>query len=373
MRSSSMANKQLFSIIIPVYNTSKYLRRCLESVLAQTNPHFEVVVIDDGSTDSSPEICDEYSSSDSRFHVIHTPNQGQLAATLCGTEHSHGEWLLYLDSDDYWDISLLEVINETVSRYQPDMVLFRMRKVSCDEYCLGESPSLFPDATIFTTNFRHDLIMKLTTSTELNSLAIKAVRKQIVQENMRNLPRIRVGEDLLKSISFILPAKKVVYRDITLYNYRQNMDSCMNSPRVDDCEDFEEVLSAQYSVMQHLGFTSTEDELAFCIYALRHTISECVVMSRAKLANVERKEAYLILKARVQRIIAWNDTGLQHLSRRESSLLSRLVNGKWRYMWLTGRIQRYIREVIWLTGRSPSEWWARFHSILASLGRKSQK
>ena len=92
----------MVSCIIPVYNTEKYLHRCIDSVLAQTYKDFELLLIDDGSTDSSGTICDEYAAKDARVRVFHKENGGVSSARNLGLYHAQGEWIIVMDSDDYW-------------------------------------------------------------------------------------------------------------------------------------------------------------------------------------------------------------------------------------------------------------------------------
>ena len=96
------------SIIIPVYNTEKYLRRCIESVLSQSFTDFELILVDDGSKDSSPQICDEYASQDKRVRVIHKVNGGVSAARNDGLDIAKGEYVTFIDSDDWVEREYLQ-------------------------------------------------------------------------------------------------------------------------------------------------------------------------------------------------------------------------------------------------------------------------
>ena len=96
------------SILVPVYNTEKYLRRCVDSLLAQTVEDYEVVLVDDGSTDGSGSICDEYARENDRVHVIHQENAGLSAARLAGIRASCGAYLGFVDSDDYVEPDMYE-------------------------------------------------------------------------------------------------------------------------------------------------------------------------------------------------------------------------------------------------------------------------
>lgn len=95
-------NKPLISIIIPVYNVEKYLEQCITSVLTQTYTNFEVIIVDDGSTDGSPLLCDKFAQNDTRVSVIHKKNGGLSDARNTGLSLSNGEFLFFLDSDDFW-------------------------------------------------------------------------------------------------------------------------------------------------------------------------------------------------------------------------------------------------------------------------------
>ena len=90
-----------FSIILPIYKVEKYLRPCVDSILSQTFQNFEIILVDDGSPDSCPQICDEYAAKDARVRVIHQQNAGQSAARNAGLDIAEGEYICYVDSDDF--------------------------------------------------------------------------------------------------------------------------------------------------------------------------------------------------------------------------------------------------------------------------------
>lgn len=96
----------IVSVIIPVYNVEKYLAQCIESVLRQNYRWFEILLINDGSTDSSQSICEAFAAKDSRIKVLNKPNEGLSSARNYGLKHAIGEYVIFLDSDDYW-ISLV--------------------------------------------------------------------------------------------------------------------------------------------------------------------------------------------------------------------------------------------------------------------------
>ena len=98
-----MPTQPLLSVIVPVYNAAPYLRRCLDSICGQTYPNLEIILIDDGSTDSSLEICKQYAAKDPRVRVLHQANKGLPATRNVGIEQSKGEFFTFVDSDDWVD------------------------------------------------------------------------------------------------------------------------------------------------------------------------------------------------------------------------------------------------------------------------------
>ena len=114
----------LVSVIIPVYNVAPYLRECLESVIHQTYRRLQIILVDDGSTDDSGLICDEYSLKDPRISVIHKQNQGLGAARNTGMQSADGKYIIFLDSDDYWDINAIEQLVSVAEKDDLQVVVF---------------------------------------------------------------------------------------------------------------------------------------------------------------------------------------------------------------------------------------------------------
>lgn len=118
----------LVSVIVPVYNTEKYLVECLDSIIHQTYKNLEIILVDDGSTDDSGRICDEYSHKDCRIKVIHKENGGQASARNVAIKSAQGEYILYVDSDDYIDDTHIQNLMSTVIDYNADFVQCEMVK-----------------------------------------------------------------------------------------------------------------------------------------------------------------------------------------------------------------------------------------------------
>lgn len=113
-----------FSIVVPVYNTEKYLPKCIESILAQTQPDFELILIDDGSPDNSGRICEDYARKDSRIRVFHKVNEGASATRNYGFDHAFGKFVYFMDSDDWIEPDLLEAVADSIEKDHPEMIFF---------------------------------------------------------------------------------------------------------------------------------------------------------------------------------------------------------------------------------------------------------
>ena len=125
------ADGPLVSVVIPVYNVEKYLRECVDSVINQTYRHIEIILIDDGSTDSGGDICDEYMSTDSRIRLIHQENHGLGNARNVGLRDATGKYIIFLDSDDYWKLTALGKLVEEAERKNLQIIAFAAQSF-CD-------------------------------------------------------------------------------------------------------------------------------------------------------------------------------------------------------------------------------------------------
>ena len=215
-----------FSITIPVYNVEKYIRQCLDSVLGQTFGDFEVIILDDGSTDQSGSICDEYAKKDARIKVLHDENQGSFMARLRALKYVNGEYILFLDSDDYWEDNLLESVYKVVFDKQVDMVLLRYRAVAengKELYCqrkLLDEQEIVEDAQRF-------LCYQLATSFEYNSMAMKVIKREAIDmhSDYSFVRDVAMGDDAIQTAKIMHNISSFIYLSKPFYNYRVNISS----------------------------------------------------------------------------------------------------------------------------------------------------
>ena len=178
----------IVSVIVPVYNTEKYMRRCLESILSQTYTDFEVILVDDGSIDKSGEICDEYARQDNRLRVYHKENGGASSARNIGLEKAKGKWITFIDSDDAIEQDYFKILECD----KVELLIQKWRFASERETREPLVEGLYNDKLFITFMEKnaHKDIMRM--------VAAKFLLRDIIdQNNIRFNTKIRLGEDTL--------------------------------------------------------------------------------------------------------------------------------------------------------------------------------
>ena len=194
--------KPLISVIVPVYNVENYLHKCVDSILKQTLSDIELILVDDGSPDGSGAICDEYAQKDSRVKVIHKPNGGVSSARNAGIEAARGEWLCFVDGDDYIDATYLEDFG--VNYTDADLYMQGYRKVK-NENILSEYSFIGLESSEIEVVLAYS-----ETHYIINSPCFKLYKNVLVKENnLRFDQSISYGEDHLFSLTYIYYIQKI--------------------------------------------------------------------------------------------------------------------------------------------------------------------
>lgn len=212
------------SIIVPVYKVEPYLRQCIESIINQEG-NFELILIDDGSPDKCPEICDEYALKDKRIKVIHKKNEGVSVARNTGIDIAQGEWIWFVDSDDITNFKFEEINSLMPSLPNTDYIMFDM--VSFND----GAPINFPN---------HKKNIKTETTLLKNEFLLKYIcayhcclwyKRDVIQENKLYFSKgLKTGEDGEFQFKYLMLCEHPVKINHTIYFYRKRTGSAMQNP-----------------------------------------------------------------------------------------------------------------------------------------------
>lgn len=219
-----------FSIIIPVYNVEAFLDECVESVINQTFDNFEIILVDDGSTDSSGKICDNWAEMSDKIKVVHQTNGGLSKARNVGIRKAQGEYLIFLDSDDFWrDATVLETIDRRVNHNNLDLLCFGYQEFDDKTKKFGKA--LFGEASIFNEreNKKSVLYTALQKGVYVSSAWVKVLRRHFVIEHDLFFIENITSEDIDWSARILINLKSVRILPENLYVYRQRADSIVHT------------------------------------------------------------------------------------------------------------------------------------------------
>lgn len=225
----------LFSIIVPAYNAEKYLHRCIDSVLQQTERDFELLLVDDGSRDNTLAICNERAAADSRIKVLHKENGGVSSARNHGLDHASGEYVMFIDADDYLTPDALEQCRNHTP--EQDIVRFAYTSILPD----GRKMNV----TMPNPSSHNDYIGQVVGRTTTVAVWGGIFRRELFkQHNIRFSPDIKVGEDWLVTMQLTINTSKIkVLHEAYCYVYdRSNEASCTNNLTPARCAQQLEVL-----------------------------------------------------------------------------------------------------------------------------------
>lgn len=220
----------LISVIIPIYNAEPYLAQCIESVISQTYKNLEIILVDDGSTDDSPAICDTYAATDPRVKVIHKENEGLVRARKTGVRQAAGEYITYVDADDWIDLDTYETIVGKAAGYQADMILYGLLE-EYEDNCV-EKQNAFAEG-YYEEDTLKDIIRPQMLCNGvffhfgiLPNLVCKLVRRELLREVQPLVSdEIEMGEDADCTFQMLAQAESVQIIRYAPYHYRKGRDS----------------------------------------------------------------------------------------------------------------------------------------------------
>ena len=225
-----MNTNPLVSVIVPVYNVLPYLGQALDSVLAQTHRNLEIVVVDDGSTDGSSKLCDEYARRDGRVAVIHQKNCGLSAARNIGVDNATGNWILFLDSDDWMEPNTVEALLREAGATGADIIC-------CQRITEQVGASTAPQETQHTLYESDDALFAHVCSGKIGPVAWGKLYRARLFDGIR-YPEGRVFEDLATTWRIIGRASHVACIPDALFHYRLRQSSIARGHSMDSLVDY---------------------------------------------------------------------------------------------------------------------------------------
>jgi len=281
---------ELISIIVPIYNSEQYLEECIDSIISQTYRNLEIILVDDGSTDSSGEICDEYIQKDYRIRVIHKENGGSQEARSAGVAMAKGTFIGFVDSDDWIDADMYENLYKNIGSFDLatsglwhyDISGARNKIVDAFEAGIydGQSKYVCENLIVFAGDTEGGMFGGI-----LNSVHNKLFKASIIKKcyELVNV-NINYGEDLLFTIVYALRCKKIVVTHECYYHYRYNSSSMWHKKNLDylsEMNRFYKVLDRE--IMGHIFEKTLRDQLNRLLLYFVYTYTSSIMQMGTEL------------------------------------------------------------------------------------------
>lgn len=279
--------KEKVSIIIPVYEVEKYIERCIKCIQSQSYENWEAIFVEDGSPDKSGEICDSYATLDARIKVIHKENQGVAAARNTGLANVTGDFIVFIDSDDYAHPKLLETLIALQHKEKADLVIVGYQLSYGDEMI---EPISRGNIQIMDSS---KAIERIIENQQFCSPWAKLYKKQLFEEI--RYPEGAIYEDLMTAFEIFQKAKKIIYQDIPLYYYFQVSKSITRSEFHYGKLDEAKALQKQYEfVKKHVPELEKQALYKYIYNVFGHLM--CLVKAEDDFGKEKYKEFCRIIK-----------------------------------------------------------------------------
>ncbi len=280
----------MISVIVPVYKVEKYLRRCLDSLTAQTLDDMEIIIVDDGSPDGCPAICDEYAAKDARIKVVHKENGGLLSARKAGFAASKGDYIGFVDGDDWVEPDTFLNMYKAVCEHSPDMVL---SDFLCDYGDRAEpSKQCFEEGVYDRARLEKEIFPRMLFGGRFYSFGVnpncwsKLVRRELIEKNLPPVDeRIRMGEDAAFIYPCMLDSQSISCVKTPTYHYRitgQSMSTAYD-------ERLKDIILLPYKRLKEKNAASDFDMSSQLDYYLLYMVN-FLLRNEAKKANSHSKQ-----------------------------------------------------------------------------------
>lgn len=306
-----MENNGLISVIIPVYNVEEYLRECIDSVLSQTYENYEIILVNDGSTDSSGKICDEYAEKCDKITVIHKENSGPSKTRNMGLVVAKGEYIYFLDSDDYIKPEAFERLVSVIEKQNSDFVFFDAKSFE-DENKSFNTRQGYLRKNDYKTDAGYSVLTELSKNKDFHcAIYLLLIRKSFLLKNDINfLETAFCSEDMLFTYQLFCVAQRVAQCHEVLYYRRYRKSSIVTSKKTArhylSCKAvYEEIKTFSENIGKYEDATAK----AFVVRCAYNALDNYLKISTAE--KEKYKNDYKSLKKSILKDNAYGDTALK--------------------------------------------------------------
>lgn len=271
--------KPLISVIVPVYNVEKHLKKCVQSLIEQTYENIEILLIDDGAKDSSPAICDSFAAKDSRVRVIHKENGGVAKARNTGIESAKGEFYCFADGDDYVSNDYIQAMYDVYCTTDADISMCSYIYAWTDGRTQITRNTEFAESHMFAASGKNALCDMLYGKIYAPACYSKLFKKSI----STSFPAYAIGEDMLAAVDYLLQAEKVAMVNRPLYYYVQHEASVMHSVNPDKVYDLVVTGDEMMKIVT--------EKCPECLKAAKYYVIEKNMIALMKLYGMKGQEA----------------------------------------------------------------------------------
>lgn len=290
--------QDIITVVVPVYNAEKYLKRCIDSIISQTYVNLDIILVNDGSTDRSGNICDEYAKTDLRIRVIHKKNEGVSVARNTGINLAKGKYLVFVDSDDYLEEKYCQLLYEVQQKYTEAFVICGFNTVSADKCVLDEY--VYESGKLKSEVFKEDII-DLISKWLINMPWNKLYKTCELQERkIFMIEELSLAEDLLFNFEYIdkVVSNQIVVVNKPLYKYvLQDSNSLGSRYCPEQLEIMRRVNAELYTLCNNIGINNMELYYAKALQYLENALINNMKKDNPKNICAKIKENNQIMRS----------------------------------------------------------------------------
>lgn len=306
-----IGKRTIISIIVPIYNSEKTIGRCVESIINQTYKNLEIILVDDESKDASRKICDEFAKKDSRITVIGKSNGGVSSARNRGLYHATGEYVMFVDSDDYISLNMCEVLYSKAVEYESDLVVTGIHVIGQRrDFVLQYEKELFKSASELENKFL-ELYKKAFFTSPVNKLYKKCLINNFFREN------IHLGEDLIFNLQYMEKCHNIITIRESLYHYYNYNESSLSKKKMINWEYMIECKNQEIFQFIHNNFLNYQQAAGEILEFILVEYLNNVLFQTQINYNEFKKKAIIIQKYCLDYKVKSNDKNLKKIMQKK--------------------------------------------------------